>query len=425
MSNKTISINPSLFNIGGSLTKTKKKDKKSKNNVTPLISPNILKNKLLKRIKEHKIKETENLENNSKKMNPSNNTHLNDKKDIQTYTDEFNESLNYLQTLTKEKKNNEDKLNYEKMKQKKREELEKKTLKNYESLETASSMPYVNIDLPDELQYQPMINVTTEPLNIDTNSSITIKKPPLKDDVPYGILKGGTKPTYRNWNKTQKNTTNNATTITIENSNQISKETSIRENRLNILKQKIKQKKVESENSNTENRLSNNITTISQKRNNANIDEILMTKNLIQKPNLDRDHNIGININNVSKMDEININPVNTNQSNQAFRKKKIIKKTIRKKYILGKLKNKNTVAVLLKDRDTRKKILSAHKDIKQKSINDIKSYLRDHNLIKIGSNAPNDVIRKLYESSMLAGEITNSNTEILLHNLLKNDKEL
>ena len=65
------------------------------------------------------------------------------------------------------------------------------------------------------------------------------------------------------------------------------------------------------------------------------------------------------------------------------------------------------------------------HVDLKKKSINDVKLYLREHNLIKIGSNAPNDVLRKMYESSMLAGEITNSNAETLLHNFSKDDKEL
>lgn len=65
MSSKTIEINPSLFSVGG-LSK-KNKSKKNKPMVTPLISPNILKNKLLKRIKDHKNKETENLENNKKK----------------------------------------------------------------------------------------------------------------------------------------------------------------------------------------------------------------------------------------------------------------------------------------------------------------------------------------------------------------------
>ena len=69
--------------------------------------------------------------------------------------------------------------------------------------------------------------------------------------------------------------------------------------------------------------------------------------------------------------------------------------------------------------------IINAQKDLKRKNINDIKSYLREHNLIKIGSNAPNDVLRNLYESAMLSGEITNSNSHILLHNFSKEDKEL
>ena len=49
MSKKTIDINPDLFNIGGKTRK--KREKKEKSTNVPLISPNVLKNKLLKELR--------------------------------------------------------------------------------------------------------------------------------------------------------------------------------------------------------------------------------------------------------------------------------------------------------------------------------------------------------------------------------------
>jgi hypothetical protein len=391
MSNKTISINPSLFSLSSSKTKTKKNKEKKETAVKPLINPNILKNKLLKRIKEHKQRETQSIDKKPNQQvieTPIRNNESN-------YTDEFNESINYLQTLSKQKKVNDEKTIYEKQKQRKRELLEKKTIKNREI--NVSQQQHVNIDLPEELQ----LSVNTEN-KVETNP-ITLNKYKL-DNVPYGILKGGIKPTYRNWTMTQRNNivTNPNFALTIENGS-ISKEKIERETRLHNLREKLKNKNINKE----------------------VIPEQIPQKQVIteEKPEVIQENRQEVIVQDVVSIPTNNTIPIDvSNEENIAT--KKITKKTIKRKYTLGKSRIKKAVGVLIKDRRTRKQIINAQKDLKKKSINDIKSYLRDHNLIKIGSNAPNDVIRKLYESSMLSGEITNSNSEILLHNFSKEDKE-
>ena len=240
MSNKTISINPSLFSVGGH-GRTKNNRNKKEQKVTPLISPNILKNKLLKRIKEHKKKETSDLENNKKNLNKQNIINIKtEANDIASFTDEFNDSINYLETLSKQKKSEEDKIRYEKQKQKKREELERMTVKNYHSM-NHSSTPYVNIDLPEELQ-QPLINVNTN--NFTPIEQNFFLKPYVKDDVPYGILKGGIKPTYKDWTRKQRerDVTDPNSSLIIHGG--INTEKNERENRLKNLKEKIKLKEI-------------------------------------------------------------------------------------------------------------------------------------------------------------------------------------
>ena len=412
MSNKTIkaiSINPSLFSIGGTKTKKTREKKVTPKPLKPLINPNVLKNKLLKRIKEHKNRETQDMDKNN------NTPQIHVKTD--DFSDEFSDSINYLQTLSKQKKVNDEKTNYERQKQKRKEALERKTLKNYNfpqsySLSSSNiqtsiqnqqqpnpSLPLVNIDLPEELKIDENIiqSQSNIPPIILNRNKYTI------DNVPYGILKGGTKPTYRDWTRTQRNNVvnNPSSAITIQGGN-ITKEKVEREARLHSLREKLKQKESEkqAEKQVLENPISNPII-----NNEVKLGELMITENLIKPIHI--------------------LSSTSQNVSEEIIATKKITKKTIKRKYTLGKSKIKRAVGILVKDRGTRKQVISAQKELKKKPINEVKSYLRDHNLIKVGSNAPNDVIRKLYESSMLAGEITNSNSETLLHNFSKEDKQL
>jgi hypothetical protein len=338
---------------------------------------------MLNRIKEHKSQELQNLNSQSISSTPN----------LVDYSDEFHESMNYLQSLTK----------------KKNEELKKSALHNYtlKNIKPQSLISnQIEIDLPDTLReqsFQYQQPIITEPLNL------------TKKDPPYGVLKGGSKPTYRDWNKTQKNiyATNSQNALLIDENN---KELTNREKRLNYLKEKIKQTK--------------NLKEMQELKEQENIiHNKLMNENLIQKDGIPEDNYQIINehqsqiqtepqTQNVTIAEELNTFAPTVQTKMSPF--KRITKKTIKKKYTLGKSQIKRQVGILLKDHKTRKKILSAQKDLRSKPITEIKQKLREANLLRVGSNAPNDVIKKIYESAMLSGEIINENPDVLLHNLSK-----
>jgi hypothetical protein len=96
--------------------------------------------------------------------------------------------------------------------------------------------------------------------------------------------------------------------------------------------------------------------------------------------------------------------------------RKRMITKTY--KYILG--KNGKNVSVLLKDMNTRKMVKKECSRLTNTPIHDIKQYLRKKNLLKIGSNATDDVVKKIYEQSILTGEVRNMSKDTLIHNFMK-----
>jgi hypothetical protein len=426
---KTIDINPALFKIGGS-SNTKKNYKNKTPIVKPLISPNILKNKLLKRIKEHKLRETNNLGGSNNKNLQENNVSNTDKPqlvDLETYSDEFNDSINYLQTLST---------------QKKKEDLYKKTLKNYQYYNNSNANAInVNIDLPDELK-EPLVTLNNDKFQTKNEVPISLKYN-ADNVVPYGILKGGIKPTYREWSKTHKNyiqptqlsniqqpiikppNINSQLSLDIANK----KNNNNRELRLKALQEKIKQKQYEKLNNINSNTI---ITSDSNVNNFVDFREpLIISQQQVIEPDIIQPQIIQPQIVKPQIIQPDIIQPqiiqpqIIQPQIVQPQNLKKTIKKTIIKKYTLGKQPNKNSVGILLKDRKTRKLILDAHKALKNKPINDVKHTLRETNLIKVGSNAPPDITRNIYENSILAGEIVNTNSDTLLHNFMKENKEM
>ena len=177
---KTIKINPELFSLKSNKSKTLK-NKGNEKKPTIKIN-NLVKNKLIEKVKEfQKNNKKEVLEKKSNSFNNSKTEHI-DTPIVQN--NEYEDSLSFLKILSEKN-------------EKKKNKKNQRTLKNLHS-----SNIYVHNDLPDDFKK-------------DTDN--------LKKDFqqPYGCLKRGTKPTYREWlKKTQKNKIQ-AELLQINNSNNL------------------------------------------------------------------------------------------------------------------------------------------------------------------------------------------------------------
>lgn len=92
-------------------------------------------------------------------------------------------------------------------------------------------------------------------------------------------------------------------------------------------------------------------------------------------------------------------------------------KKTIRRVYNVGKSGVVRKVGVLVSSQGYRNTVLTKKKTLKTESIGRVNKYLCDKGLIKVGSTAPEEVLRELYENAELVGNLQNHNVENLLHN--------
>lgn len=102
------------------------------------------------------------------------------------------------------------------------------------------------------------------------------------------------------------------------------------------------------------------------------------------------------------------------------LKRKKIYRRTFR----VGKSKIMPKIGVLISNKTIRQKIQQTCHEFKHADIKDIRRFLLKKGFIKIGTNAPNDVLRKMYETvKTVCGEIDNHNPDTLLFNFM-NDKD-
>lgn len=101
----------------------------------------------------------------------------------------------------------------------------------------------------------------------------------------------------------------------------------------------------------------------------------------------------------------------------------KKIKKLLRRTFNVGKDKQRPRVGVLLPNKTIRNNVTTKSFMIKQKPIAEIRKFLVNQGFIKVGSTAPTDVLRKIYESvAMIDGEVKNHNPDNLLYNFFKSE---
>ena len=376
---KTIKINPADFQMSSKKGNAKKTSKKREGG--DIVKPNKIKKKLLERIKQH-----------SRNTNKTGSVESEEKQSGTSYKDEFYDSIGYLTKLAEEKQTTSP---Y-------RKTPNNKTTKKYNTQKPPHIQ--VDLDLPEELKEQPVSNA-----NPSSASSISLNPPSNSVSPPYGCLKGGTKPTYRAWNKTQKAQITNVSPAVTMPPQSIPQPPTTNEQRLAKLKETFKQRHHQVSQpvaSSTEiipaPPVLTPIVTEAETIPIPDVNPIPITPPIISS-------NIGGNFKALQEEQQIL----------SSIRIPKKTKKTTTRKYGLGKNNKKRVISVLIKDRQTRKKVLDAQKDIRRKNLVDVKKYLNDHGLIKAGSRAPNDVVRKIYESSVMSGEITNTDDEIMAHNFM------
>lgn len=428
MSNiKQIVINPELFRPKSSSSQTRKNRTKSTVDIKPVIGPTKLKTKLLNKLREHKqneltMKPSSNL---SRPNSNKSNKFLNSSKEETKIEDkdEFAEALKFLNQVKKAKQ-----YTHQPKTMKIPSALQKYTPES-NSTDTNTSAPYVQLDLPPELDFTNAVVTDNDIMNLQYKTD---------NEVPYGCLKNGRKKTYRAWMQTAQKYENKGPASNSsnpfddmrpptppkrhveeslnKNTNVVSDAINEREHKLNQIKMKLKRIQ--------ENTLVNNPLYSDLKQDLdiiGTVPDIKKNNFQLELPDLENEslYKSVVDTDDLSKLIEEKNKKTMSNIS-----KDKYLKKTYKHKVTLGKHAKHGHVGVLLNSKTTRKNIINAQKELKKTPLNDVRKFLKQKGLIKVGSTAGKDILMKIFEDSMLAGEIYNVNKETMLYNFIHSESE-
>uniref|UniRef100_A0A6C0KK66 Uncharacterized protein n=1 Tax=viral metagenome TaxID=1070528 RepID=A0A6C0KK66_9ZZZZ len=359
---KTIMINPELFSISAANTTRKKREPKEQKELKirepsqKKQSTKTLKNKLLNYIRKTQEENYRKMHGHDPEIKPP--TTSSRQSPVETFDNDFESSLKYLSEISEHASNSVT-----------NHSLANATLKNYQAMNPESILNRMTTSSPTPPQNPldiPFYN--TLPAPPAESPSYRIQSPSSRPS--WGCLKGGSLPTYRNWkNQTQR---------------------AVPQPNISILSPPKHE--------------NNPITPI-----------INIPKNLggnpPEKPLID-DIQRSIIHKTREKLDQPAI------QVKKTELKYKKRKKTIRRTYKVGKSKTAPKIGVLISNKTVRNNISTKKQQLKQIPIEEIRRTLIKRGFIKVGSIAPNDVLRQMYESMVLVcGEVQNYNPDNLIYN--------
>jgi hypothetical protein len=258
-------------------------------------------------------------------------------------------------------------------------------------------------DFEKSLQY--LMDISDSPP--DTNKTMKNHRPhelvnmnfPEQPTQPqYGCLKNGSLPTYRQFYNKQ--TMKNHTGMGNINANNINDYNSNNNNIIN-----------DSNNNNINNNDSNN-----NNRNDSNI----YSNNYNNYEDTSPD---SVALGNSTLFDENELFPELIDNDDRTDTN--IQRKTLKRTYKIGKSDSNRKISVLVSNKTLRNQASNKSITLKKAPMNDVRKFLVKRGLVKVGTTAPPDVLRKMYESaSMVCGDVTNHNPETLMYNFLNSEKK-